>query len=455
MVKVEVENVKPSSKKLHIEVPVEKVKEKREKIISHLKKTVNLRGFRKGKVPKNVIEQTYKKEIDEDTQRELIAEAYEFAIQDNKIKTVSEPAFSAIEYANDKPLKFDVTVDVKPEIELKEYKGIEVEKKVVKVTEEDINKTINQLRDAFAELEDKEGTAEEGDIAIVDIKTFDSQTNYPIKDFTGENLYIEVGKKQLLEEIEKEIYTMKSGESKEVEASFDNDYPLRALKGKTVKFEITLKSLKAKKLPELNEEFAKKINKDFKSLDDLKADIEKRLLENKEKEEKERQKDALLNKILEEYDFELPMSLVNQETNQMMVEYVKNMYYMGADINSDEYKPQNLRKKFEKEAQKRVKATFVLLAIAEKEGLDVSSEEINKAIAQDANAKNTTFEELYKEYQEKGLLPVVQMDILGDKALELVYENAKIIEAKPEETENATQTKEVENSDTQKNKENE
>ncbi len=433
MVKVEIEDVKPSSKKLHIEVPLEKVQQKREDIISHLKKSVNLRGFRKGKVPKNVIEQTYKKEIDEDVKKELIAEAYDFAIEDNKIKTVSEPSFTSVEYDKDKPLKFDVTVDVKPEIELKEYKGLEVTKKEIEISDEDIEKTINQLRDAFAQLNDKEETAQEGDIAIIDIKTLDKDTNYPIKDFSGENLYVELGKKQLLEEIEKEVYSMKPKETKKVDASFDKDYPLRVLKGRNVTFEITLKSLKTKILPEINDEFAKKINKDFKGLDDLKADIKKRLLENKEKEEKERQKDELLNKLLEEYEFELPLSLVNQETNQMMVEYVKNMYYMGADINSDEYKPQNLRKKFEKEAQKRVKATFILLAIAEKEGIDVSSEEINNVISQEANAKNTTFEELYKEYQEKGLLPVIQMDILGDKALNLIYDNAKIVEPDNEE----------------------
>ncbi len=432
MVKVEIEDVKPSSKKFHIEVPEEKVKQKREEIISHLKKTANIKGFRKGKIPKSIIEQTYKKEIDEDVQRELIAEAYEFAIEDNKIKTVSEPVFTSVEYEKDKPLKFVVTVDVKPEIELKEYKGIEIEKKEITVSEEDMEKTINQLRDAFAELEDKNENPEEGDIAVLDIKTFTKATNYPIKEFSGENLYIELGKKQLIEEIEKEIYSMKAGETKKAEASFEKDYPLRALKGKEVVFEITLKSLKAKKLPEINDDFAKKINKDFKGLEDLKADIEKRLLENKEKEEKERQKDELLNKLLDEYDFELPMSVVNQETNQMMMEYVKNMYYSGADINSDEYKPQNLRKKFEKDAQRRVKATFILLEIAEKEGLEATGEEINNVISQEANARNTTFEELYKEYQEKGLLPIIQMDILGDKALDFLLKNAKITEAKKE-----------------------
>ncbi len=433
MFEITVEDVKPSRKKLHIEVPFEKVKKKKDELIERLRKTVNIRGFRKGKVPKDVIVKTYKKDIEEDVQRELMTEAYEFAVSEHKIEAVMDPVFTGVVFEEDKPFSFDILVDVKPVIELKEYKGIEVEKREIEVKDEDIEKTLKQLQEAFATLEDIDGEAKEGDVAVLEVKTFSKETNYPIKDFAGDNLYVELGKKQMIEEIEKEVYGMKAGETKKVEASFDKDYPLRSLKGKDVIFEISLKSLKGKKLPEIDDELAKKINNKFNSLEDLKNDIKERLKENKEKEEIDRQKEEILNKLLEEYDFDLPESLVNQETNQLMGEYVQNMYYMGADINSDEFKPQNLRKRFEGEAKKRVKTTFLLLAIAEKENLDVSSEEITNAIAQEAHSKNTTFEELYKEYKEKNILPIIQMDILGDKALDVLHKNAKFVEAKKED----------------------
>ena len=432
MIEVAVEDAKPSRKKLQIKVKPEKVKQKKDEIVNDFRKSVNIKGFRKGKVPKEIILRTYKEDIIENTKRELIAEAYEFAIQDNKIETVADPVFTEINYDEEKGLSFTATVDVKPEFELKEYKGIEIEAKPVEITEEDINKVIEQLREAFATLEDKEdGVFEEGDIGIIDIKTFTKDTHYPINDFGGENLPAELGKKQLIEEIESQLAGMKVGETKKIEASFDKDYPLRALKGRDVVFEVTLKSLKQKKLPELDDEFAKKINKEFKTYNDLVEDIKKRLKENKELEEIERQKNAILDKLLEEYDFDLPPSLVGQETNQMIMEYVKNMYYAGVDVSSDDFKPQALREKFEPEAKRRVKATFILLEIAKKEGIDVSSEEINEVISQHANANRKTFDEMYKEYQEKGVLPLIQMEILGDKALDFVYENAKII--KPEE----------------------
>jgi trigger factor len=441
MFEVKVEDVKPSRKKLHIEVPFEEIKKKKDELIERLRKTVNIKGFRKGKVPKDIILKTYKKDIEEDTKRDVMGEAYEFAISEYKIEPVSEPVFTSVVFEEDKPLSFDAAVDVKPVVDIKEYKGIEIEARKVEVADEDIDSTIKQLQDAFASLEDIEKTAEEGDVAVIEIKTFSKETNDPIKDFAGDNLYVELGKKQMIEDIENEVYGMKVGETKKVEASFDKEYPLRALKGKDVIFEITLKSLKTKKLPEINDEFAQKINKEFKTLEDLKNDIIERLKENKEKEEKDRQKEQILNKLLAEHDFELPDSLVNQETNQLMVEYVQNMYYKGADINSDEFKPQALRPKFEGEAKKRVKATFLLLAVAEKENLDVSGEEISNVISQEAHAKNKTFEELYKEYQEKNMIPIIQMDILGDKALDLLHENAKIVEVN-EETPKKEETKE-------------
>lgn len=437
---VTVENAKPSRKKIQIEVEPERIKKKKDEIVKEIRKTARIKGFRQGKVPKEIILKTYKEDIENDLKRELMLEAYEFAVQDNKIETVSDPVFTNVKFDEEKGLSFVATVDVKPEFELKEYKGIEIKAKPIEVTEEDVNNVLDQLRDAFATLEEKENdTLEKGDIAVIDIKTFTKATRYPIKDFGGENLHVEIGKKQLIEEIENNLEGMKKGETKNIEASFDKNYPLRALKGKEVVFEVTLKSIKQKKLPEINDEFAQKINKEFKTVDDLLKDIRERLKKNKEIEEKERQKDELLEKLMDQYDFELPQSLINQETNQMIMDYVKNMYYMGVDVSSDEFKPQALREKFEPEAIKRVKATFILLEIAKKEGIDVSSEEINEVIQQHANSQRKTFEELYKEYQEKNILPLIQMEILGDKALDFLYENAKIVEER--DTDNKEETK--------------
>ncbi len=432
MFQITVEDVKPSKKRLHIEVPAENVLKKEAEIVGNIGKTANIKGFRKGKVPKDIIMKTYKKDIEEDTKRELMSTAYEFAISEHKLNPVSNPAFTSVVYEKDKPFSFDASVDVKPQFDLKEYKNIPIEKEGLEVTQDEIEKAIKQLQEAFSSLEDKDGTVKDEDIVVLSINSINKHTNAPIKEFSGENLYIEMGKKQLIEEIEKEIYGAKAGDEKIFDVKFDNDYPLRFIKGKDITFDLKIKSVKKKNPPELDDKFAQKVNKEFKTFDDLKKDVETKLLENKKNLEVNRQKDKIVNYLLNEYDFELPESLVNQEASNVIVEYVKNMYYSGADVNTEEYKPANLRKRFVPEAEKRVKSTFILLAIGNKEKIDVSSDEIKKAISDEAVARKTSFENLYKEYEEKNLLPIVEMDILGDKVLDFLYENS--ITAKQKES---------------------
>ena len=442
MFKITVEDAKPSKKKLHIEIPTEDVLKKEAEIVGNIRKTANIKGFRKGKVPKDIIMKTYKKDIEEDTKRELMNVAYEFAVSEYKLNPVSNPVFTSVLYEENKPFSFDASVDVKPQFELKEYKHIPVTKESLKVTQDEIEKAIKQLQEAFSSLEDKNGVVEDEDIVVLSINSIDKKTNNPIKEFSGENLYVEMGKKQLIEEIEKEIYGTKAGDEKIFDVKFNNDYPLRFIKGKDITFDVKIKSVKRKVPPELNDEFAQKVNKEFKTFDDLKKDVETKLLENKKNLEKNRQKDEIVKYLLNEYDFELPESLVNQEANNIMVEYVKNMYYAGADVNAEEYKPANLRKRFLPEATKRVKSTFILLAIGDKEKIDVSSDEIKKAISDEAVARKTSFENLYKEYEEKNLLPIIEMDILGDKVLDFLYENRSIVEKK--ETDEASNEKQKE-----------
>ncbi len=428
MVEIAVERLKPTKTKIHIEIPKEEIERKQSEIVNRLKKSVKIKGFRKGKTPKEVILRNYKKEIEEDLKRDLMVSAYQFAVSENELHTVSEPVFTDVTYEENKFLSFDATVDVKPEFELKEYKGILITKKPVKVTDEEINTALEEIREAFSTLKEKEGEAQEGDVVVFDLETMDEKTSEPIKELMSDDIQAELGKKQVINEIEQHILNMKAGETKEFTAEFDEKYPLRVLKGKKVKFKLTLKSVKEKKLPELNNEFAQRIHNNFKTVEDLKEDIKERLTKKKETEEISRQKDELLDKLLSEYNFELPDSLVDKEANQMIMEYVREMYYMGVDISSDEFKPKTLREKFEEEAKKRVKTTILFLEIADKEGIDVSNSEIKQAIAEEASRRGTSFEELHKYYEERNLLSVIKMEILGEKVLDFLHKHANISE---------------------------
>ncbi len=260
---------------------------------------------------------------------------------------------------------------------------------------------------------------------MFDIKAKDVQIGEEIKDLNGTDLYAQLGTNQLISEVENEILGMSENETKSVTITFPQEHTVKSIAGKTVELTITLKGVKKVIEPELNNEFAQRINKDFKTVDDLLEDIKKRLLENKRLMEIERQKEELLEKLLDSHDFELPQTVVSKETSNLIMDFVKDAYYRGVDLKQEEYKPAKLRERFEPEAIKRVKATFLLLEIAEKENIDVSGEEIRNAIEKEANLSGKNFEQLYKEYEEKGLLPLIKVDLLSDKVLNFLLENAQ------------------------------
>ncbi|MGB9755743.1 MAG: trigger factor, partial [Desulfurella sp.] len=424
MFEVKVEKVQPSKRKMFIKVPIEKVQKTKEDFVNHLKKTVNIKGFRKGKVPREIILKNYGKDIDEDIKKDLLEEGYRFCVSENNFSVVSEPVFLNIKDFSDDGFYFEVEVEVKPEINLKEYKSIKITQKPYEVTQEDIDKSLKQLKSAFSSLEDTQEKAQENNVVVFDIQAKDTQTNEELKDLSGVNLYAQLGANQLIQEIEKEIIGMSENEEKTVEITFPKEHSLKSIAGKTVELTISIKSVKKVIEPELNDELAKKINKDFQNLDDLIDDIKKRLLENKRLQEIERQKEELLEDLLKIHDFELPETVVSKETSNLIMEFVKDAYYRGVDLKQDEYKPAKLRERFEPEAIKRVKATFLLLEIAEKEKMDVSGEEIRNAIEKEANISGKNFEQLYKEYEEKGMLPLIKVDLLSDKVLDFLLENA-------------------------------
>ncbi len=431
MFEVKVEKVKPSKRKMFVKVPIEKVQKAKENIVNYLRKTANIKGFRKGKIPKEIILKQYGKDIDEDVKRDLLEEGYRFCISENNLSVVSEPVFLNVQDFNDEGFYFEVEVEVKPEIELKEYKGIKITQKSYEVTQEDIDNSLNQLKNAFSHLEDSKEKAKGNDVVVFDIKAKDTKTNEELKDLNGTDLYIELGANQLLPEIEKELIGMSENEEKTIEITFPNEHTLKSIAGKTVELQIKVRSVKNVIKPDINDELAKKINKDFESVDDLIEDIKKRLMENKKLREIERQKEELLDSLLNSHDCELPESVVSKETSNLIMDFVKDAYYRGIDLKQDEYKPANLRMRFEPEARKRVKATFLLLEIADKENIDVSGEEIKSAIEKEANINGKKFEDLYKEYEEKGILPLIKVDLLSDKVLDFLLDNA-VVEQKEE-----------------------
>ena len=419
-----IESVKPTKRKIHMELPLEEVAKRRDKYVDRLRKNVTIKGFRKGKAPKSLILQQYGEEIKRDTTRELLESGYQAAIDRYKLEPVSEPVFTDVKYEESIPFSFNIIVDVKPEFELKEYKGIEIEKRKVEVTDEDVEKAIFSLQNVFAELEDiKQRGVKNGDVVIIDVEAREGEKK--IDSISADNVYLELGKGNLrIEGMEKEIAGMKVGEKKSFEKQFPPDYSDGTLRNKKVTFIISLKAAREKHLPPLNDDFAKKVDKNLNTVEDLRKRLREEIRQTKEKQEEERQKDEMVEKLLRQYDFDLPDSLVTQETSAMIMDYLRNLHYRGVDIRQEKYKHSKLRERFEPEARKRVKTTFILLKIADKEKISVDEKELREFIAKDAQMKGLSADELYERYAKENVLPLVKMDALSEKVVDFLYKNA-------------------------------
>ncbi len=418
-----IEDVKPTTKKVHMELSFEEFSQKFYKHIDKLKKNVTIKGFRKGKAPKNLILHHYGEEAKQDTTRELLKNGYQIAIDKYKLEPVSEPAFTDLKNEDNTPFSFNIIVDVKPKFELKPYKGIEIERRKVEVTDEDVEKAIHGLQSAFAKLEDvKQREVKNGDVVIIDVEAKEGEKK--IDSISGNDVYLELGRGNLkVEGMEKEIVGMKVGEKKSFEKQFPQDYFDGTLRNKKIAFTVNLKTAKEKHLPPVDDKLAEKIDKSLSSVEDLKKRLKENILKTKEKQEEARQKDEMMKKLLGQYDFDLPDSLVTQETSATIMGYLRELYYRGVDIKKEEYKHSKLREKFEPEAKERVKTTFILLKIADEEKISVSEEELKKYIEKEAQMKGFSGDELYEKYKKENMLSLVKADVLSEKVADFLYKN--------------------------------
>ena len=423
-----IEDVKPTKKKICMKLPFEGVAQKFDEYVDRLRKNVTIKGFRKGRATRTLVLQQYGEEAKQDTTKELLKNGYQIATDKYKLEPVSEPVFTDLKNEDNAPFSFNIIVDVRPKFELKEYKGIEIEKRKVEVTDEDVEKAIYSLQSAFAKLEDiKQREVKNGDVVIIDVEAREGEKK--IDSISGDNVYLELGRGNLkVEGMEKEIVGMKVGEKKSFEKQFPQDYSDGTLRNKKVTFVISLKTAREKHLPPTDDEFANKIDKSLNTIEDLRKKLRERIQKTKEEQEKAREKDEMMEKLLGQYDFDLPDSLVTQETSAMIMGYLRELHYRGIDIKQEKYEHSKMREKFEPEARNRVKTTFILLKMADKEKMSINEKELKEFISKEAQMKGFSADELYERYVKENVLSLVKTDALSEKVVDFLYKNTTIKE---------------------------
>lgn len=421
--KTVVEDISPVKKKLHIQVPAEAIAEEMVKAVADAAKKAKIPGFRPGKAPKAIVERHYATEIQSEVMNKLISSSYLQALQEHSLSPVDAPNITNISPFDKKAaLNFTAVVEVRPKIDLGSYEGIEVKDHSTEVSEDEVNQTIDRLREMYAQLEVVEGRLlEKSDTAVIDFEGF--REGKPIEGAKASGHMLALGTGSLIPGFEDQILGMKAGETREIKVTFPEDYTNKDLQGKDANFTVTLKEIKKKVLPELNDELAKDIGGN-KSVDELKEGIKKDLEARKRDELGSGQREELLSKLVDAHSFDVPPGMVERELQSMARQQATRMARRGADLKS--FDIAKFREQNQALAEKRVKGLLLLDLISEKENITVSDQEVNSSLAVMARSSGQTVEAIRKYYESlDGGLDNLRSSLAHEKTLALLLSKAK------------------------------
>ena len=371
--------------KLTFEIQPDKIKEGLDIAFNKVKKSLNVPGFRKGRVPRQIFNKMYGEEaLYQDALNALLPEAYANAVSESKIKPVSQPEINVESMEKDSAWVLSAKVTVEPEVELGEYKGLEVMKHSTDVSDKEVADELERRRQQQAELVLKEDEpAAEGDTVVID---FEGKVDgKPFDGGKAENYSLELGSKTFIPGFEDRLVGHKAGDEVEVKVTFPDDYQAKDLQGKDAVFEVKIHEVKQKELPELDDDFAKDIDDDVDTLEELKAKVKDEIKEQKEAAAKNAVQEEAISKAVENAKIgDIPEAMIEDDVQRQMDQYFSGMQQQG--INPDMYfkltgtSEEDLRKQFREGSEERVKTNLVLEAIVEKENIEISEDEINDEI---------------------------------------------------------------------------
>ena len=423
---VQVEKLEKNMAKLTIEVSSEEFENAIAKAYKKNKNKISMPGFRKGKAPRAMIEKMYGKGIFyEDAANSIIPDAYADAAKESELEIVAQPEIDVTQIESGKPFIFTATVALKPEVTLGEYKGIEVEKKEVEVTDEEVEAEINKVRESNARMLDIDDRAtQDGDTVLID---FDGYVDG--KQFEGgkaDDYSLVLGSHSFIDNFEEQLVGKNIGDDVEVNVTFPENYQAEELQGKPAVFKVKIKEIKVKELPELDDDFAQDVS-NFDTIAEYKEDLKKKLTENKEEALKREREEAVIGKIIENAQMDIPEQMVDAQTRQMTQEFAQRLSSQGLSI--DQYMqftgltPQKMIEELKPQALKRIQSRLVLEAVVAAENIETTEEELDKEIENMASMYQMEVDKLSEVIGEEEKKQI-GLDLAVQKAVEIVTEAA-------------------------------
>lgn len=422
------EKIEANVVKLEIRVEAEKFTAALKKAYDKNKSHYNVQGFRKGKVPMAVVKKFYGIEVFyDDAVNFVIDETYPAALAENNIKPVDYPKVEIVEVGEGKDLVYTAEVTTYPEVELGTYKGLEVSKPVYEVDEEEVEKQLQSVQEKNARVVAKEeGTVENKNIAVIDFKGFIDGVAF--EGGEGTDYSLEIGSGSFIDNFEEQLVGASVGEEREVKVTFPENYGREELNGKEATFNVTVKEIKVKELPELDDEFAKEVS-EFETLAEYKEDLKKKLQEREDQKAENEFEEALITAVIENTKLELPQVMVEKEIDAMVKDLENRLKYQGLTL--EQYMEftgntnEKMRDFMKENAERKVKADIIIDAIAKAEEVKATEEEVKEKALEIAKMYSAGETEKMAEMLIQTQRPMIENDIVIVKTLNLLKESVK------------------------------
>lgn len=426
---VTIEKLENNEVKLNIEIEPSVTSWEYDKACKRLAQRVNVPGFRQGKAPKNILEKYVGiAALQREVLDSLLPTIFETAITENNFDLVAAPNIESFEFADDKTLKVTAKFELKPEVNLIEYKGMEIEVEEFKNSEDVIEKELKTLQDRFASLNDvTDRKSTNTDLVNID---FDGYTDgEEIKGGSAKGYVLDLAHSNFIAGFAEQLVDRETGEEFKINVKFPEEYHDEKLKGKDAEFNIKLNAIKEKVLPELNDDLAKRINPKFTTLDELKEDIQKYADNNAKMENEKRAAEKIYETLLEKTDIKIQDSMINREIQALMGEFKQRINMQGGNFDQmlEKEGHQKVYEQMKEEAVKRIKTSLIIGKIAQKEEITVTQEDIQRKIGDLASIYRTTPENIVAEIQKNvNLLHSMNQQVISEKVTKLLVDNAKI-----------------------------
>ena len=410
-------------RELDLEIPADEVSKAMERVAKEFAKVARVPGFRPGKAPITLIRRRFADDIKGEVLQSLVPERVEKAVSEQKLTPVSQPKVEQLDFNDGQPLKFRAVFEVLPEFELGNYKDLQLEMPVMDVVDEDVTKTLEDMRERAAAFAPAEGRAvQDGDYVQLKLTGTPEGEGEPLQ---ADSVLCHIGAEETMAPFNENLRGVNIGDHKEFDVPYPADYPDAKLAGKTYRYSVDVLGIKTKKLPELNDDFAKDVS-DATTLDELNKKIREGLEHQRDHKQKDLLREKVLSEIVKLHDFPVPQSLVEHQMDVRLERVVRSLAQQGVDPRAVNIDWVSLRKRNEDRAKDDVKAELIVDRIATAENIDVTEEEVEHELQHLAGHSNESAEAIRARLTKQGTLDRIKAKLRSDKTLDWLAQNARV-----------------------------